>query len=447
MNKKAMLVTGVLGGGGGENVILFDQFTGVDDTSLDAHIILPINKVSASWVEANGDLKIKSGYLTGVSSTTSPYSIATIDAGRVNYKIQAKINLAATVSNENAGVIVRYATGPTFYLICFNTGYFRIYEYAAGHTERAVVAHTFSNNTDYLLTVIVSDNKIIATVDGVSLVYANATRNPSSTIVGARIQVLSQKEDDFKVIYPFRMNQPIALGDVYLILGQSNAEGVGTNNQAYTGTGAAYLFANNYAIRQMADPTDSNSQQVDSVSSDADAAGSYWPILASYISNNTGRVVTFIPCAKGGSTIFQWQPGANHEDRTTLIGSAIYRAKLVASLGGNLRGALWHQGEGDAANSISQEDYNNYLDIVADTLRSDLGIPLVPCKLQNCTGRDETNVNAAIAEAWVDNENVLQGPDFTDITPSEDGLHFKTDEEQATAGLRWWNEISIHFYS
>lgn len=51
---------------------------------------------------------------------------------------------------------------------------------------------------------------------------------------------------------------------------------------------------------------------------------------------------------------------------------------------------------------------------------------------------DQVPINAAIAEAWGDNANVLEGPSFTDITPSVDGLHMKTDSELQTAAERWY---------
>jgi hypothetical protein len=133
-----------------------------------------------------------------------------------------------------------------------------------------------------------------------------------------------------------------------------------------------------------------------------------------------------------------WQPGADHQDRSTLYGSMIYR---TLECNGALA-VLWHQGEYDAAAGTTQAQYNSWLDTLADGIMDDLGISTMPCKLQNCVGRDETAINAAIAEAWSDNSNVLTGPDFSDITPdSGDGLHFYSNSQLTTAATRWWAAV------
>jgi len=237
-----------------------------------------------------------------------------------------------------------------------------------------------------------------------------------------------------------------ATWDRLVIAGQSNAMGFGLNNQSYShATLTAYLFGNDYALKEMADPTDSNTGQVDAVSSDASAAGSAWPLLATSIIASRAKPCLFVPCAKSASAITDWLPGADHEDRTTLYGSMVYRAKQA----GGVAVVLWHQGEADALAGMAEATYNGHLDTIANAIATDLGCALMACKLQDCSTaaagvggpRDVSAVNAAIATAWADNANVLAGPDFSDIVPSVDGLHFRTDAELATAASRWWTAI------
>lgn len=230
----------------------------------------------------------------------------------------------------------------------------------------------------------------------------------------------------------------VGIGDVFVIGGQSNASGRGNNNQSYShATLKATLFGNDYAWQELTDPTDSNSGQVDTVSDDS-AAGSCWPLLATQIMAATGYPVAFVPAPKGGTSIAQWQPGVDHQDRSTLYGSMVYRANQV----GTVKAVLWWQGERDAVLGTAEATYNSGLDTVANAVNADLSCSLVVCKIADLstynTGYDETAVNNAIATAWSDNANVVAGPDFSDITPSVDGVHFKTDQELQAAADRWF---------
>lgn len=237
---------------------------------------------------------------------------------------------------------------------------------------------------------------------------------------------------------------PVGIGDVFVVAGQSNASGRGSNSQSYSGSSGARLFGNNYLWSNLSDPSDSDSGQVDTVSSDSIASGSVWPLVATSFLLDQAVPIAFIPCAKGGTSITQWQPGADHFDRSTLYGSMAYRATNV----GGIKAVLWWQGETDALASMSQATYNSNLDSLANAINSDLSVTLVPCKLQTCTGIpdvDESRINAAIAQAWGDNPNVTQGPDLTGIT-SNDAFHLTTDVNLQAAATLWWSALEAAFY-
>ena len=68
------------------------------------------------------------------------------------------------------------------------------------------------------------------------------------------------------------------------------------------------------------------------VSLDVAPGGSYWPLLATRIVAVTGRPTIFVPCALSATSMAQWQPGADHQDRTTLYGSMVYRINQVKAL-------------------------------------------------------------------------------------------------------------------
>lgn len=240
----------------------------------------------------------------------------------------------------------------------------------------------------------------------------------------------------------------VGVGDVYVIMGQSNAAGAVNGYQSYSHASLkATLLAKDYNWKNCADPTHSDTGVVDTIMDDPyTVTGSVWPLLATSFMANQSVPIAFIPCAISGSIISQWQPGSDHQDRTTMYGATVYRALQVQN---GVKAALWHQGESDVG-TAAEATYNASLDTVADAIASDLSCGLVVCKLQDLStwgvGKDESVINTAIGTAWGDNANVLQGPDFSDITPSVDGLHWRTSAEAQTAADRWWTAIQTLFY-
>lgn len=239
-----------------------------------------------------------------------------------------------------------------------------------------------------------------------------------------------------------------AIGLIYGIAGQSNASGRATNLQVTTNM-KANLFGNDYLLRGLIDKTDSDLNYVDSVSRDADAAGSVWPLLATSMIGTPSDACTFVSCACKTTTILQWQPGADHQDRTTLYGSMVYRILQVQALGGTAKCVLLHLGEQDIKIATSRADFLSRLTSFGDAVFADLGVKVMACKIENLTtwgvGYNNTNVNLAIGDAWALAGNIIQGPDFSDLTPSSDGVHFATDLEMSTLASRWWVALQTAF--
>lgn len=245
----------------------------------------------------------------------------------------------------------------------------------------------------------------------------------------------------------------VQVGDNFVVAGQSNASGRGANLQTYTPSGGkkAALFTNAYRWTELLDPSDTNFNQIDAVSNEDPATpltkGSVWPLVAtSYISTNS-QPLAFVPTALGGTSITQWLPGTDHQDRTTLYGAMVYRALQL----GGVKAALWWHGETDAAAGMAQATYQAHLHTIADAIFADLGVKLMPCKLQHIStgiasqpGQDA--INAAIGAAW-GVANVLTGPDLTGIdctdgAVSSDGVHVTTDAGLASVSALWATKIN-----
>ena len=234
----------------------------------------------------------------------------------------------------------------------------------------------------------------------------------------------------------------VGIGDVFVTFGQSNASGRATNNQTYVGTAGikAAMFGNDYTWKELVDPHDSYTNQVDRISNDnyryaVTVGGSCWPLLATWYLKR-GYPCAFIPAALGGTGIVEFLPGADHEDRNTLYGSMVHRVRVA---GGKVKAVLWWQGETDALANMTQAVYNAYLDTIANAVMADLGCKLMPCKLLNCSGLtdvQQARIDDAIAEAWGDNPNVLTGPNMGSIA-SDDTYHYILDATAQTVADLW----------
>jgi hypothetical protein len=237
----------------------------------------------------------------------------------------------------------------------------------------------------------------------------------------------------------------IGLGDVFVIAGQSNASGRGTNNQAYSHvTLKAGLYGNDYVWHDLTDPTDSVTGQIDTVSSDAIAAGSIWPLVATSYMAARSAPCEFVPCAKGGSSITDWLPGVDHQDRSTLYGSMVYRALQTGC-----KAILFWQGEQDAFAGMLTATYQGHMATIVTALATDLtGVMFVAAKLHlgnTYSDAAAAQIQTAIGNIWAASyANVISGPDLSDLR-SESGDHFISDSALAIVAGRWWTTLQAAF--
>ena len=259
--------------------------------------------------------------------------------------------------------------------------------------------------------------------------------------------------------------QNVRVGDVFAIWGQSNGSGRLTSNQSYTNaTVIASIFGNDYTWKNIEDPTDSNSGQIDTISSDSDALGmgSIWPIVADGWKNNVGTPIAFVQCTKGatgfGLTQPSWIPGTNYFDRSTLFGSAMYRIQTVHGV----RAILWWQGEGGFDDVTGMSYITPFTNMVTAVQSQFPSLKLVPCKLQQCVGVSNqrlTNGWYAIDRLWNEWPNlVYRGPTLADVPVGSannilaenegTGLpyyHIKTSTNGAAAAYRWLTNLTANF--
>lgn len=239
----------------------------------------------------------------------------------------------------------------------------------------------------------------------------------------------------------------VGVGDVFVVAGQSNASGQGSNTQSYaTSTFKAGLLSNSYGWKELVDPIDSVTNQLDAVSKDSPIPnGSVWPLIATRFLTNQSCPIAFVPGPMTATGISSWQPSGGSTNRSSLYGSMVWRGKYAA---GGAKAVLFWQGESDALASMSQATYyTNYTNFSYNAF-TDIGCKVMPCKLQNCTNIVDTNedkIRAAVGQAWSSDSNTLTGPDLSDLV-SDDSYHLKSDASLATAAERWWNAIKAALY-
>jgi hypothetical protein len=254
----------------------------------------------------------------------------------------------------------------------------------------------------------------------------------------------------------------VGIGDVYLSCGQSNAADWGQIanplQQASHPTLVAGRFSQSYVWTQLVDPMSDQDGWIDTVSKTTPApSGSYGQILATLFMADQGVPIAIIPASAGGSAISQWQKGSDPYDRTTLFGSAMYKASLQPN---GIKLILMHQGESDAtiasgptAPATYQTLLNKFVNDAVTTLGPNLKTrKVVLSKIHkwddapSTTQANVDGVHASIDIVIAANPNAVLGANFDKPTRVGGSLHFGFSPEANDAARRLWARLKFMFY-
>jgi hypothetical protein len=176
-----------------------------------------------------------------------------------------------------------------------------------------------------------------------------------------------------------------------LLIGQSNMVGNG-NTQTFTQVTSdlSALYGNDNHWKHLADPYDGGGS-ANEIDYDSWIGASLVPSLANALAATfVGVPVGFVTAARGssplhGSDDIAWvkRTAENHADTTNLYGNSLSNARAA----GGVELVVMHQGETDATNETSQDDYEADVQTLLAHYREDLydTVPLFICQIGRST--------------------------------------------------------------
>jgi sialate O-acetylesterase len=240
----------------------------------------------------------------------------------------------------------------------------------------------------------------------------------------------------------------ILVGDLWILAGQSNMEGLGDLVDVEQPDPMVHSFdmADHWEVAQ--EPLHTLVGAADRVHWRRNAQGEYERLtgdllqqyvqerkkgaglglpFAAIMAKRTGVPMGLVPCAHGGTSMEQWNPALRDQEGDSLYG-AMYRRFLA--VGGKVRGMLWYQGESDANAKAAPEFANNFKYFVK-TVRKDFRVPELPFYYvqigrhisdSNVPEWNEIQEAQLQAEAQIPNSGMVVSVDLS----LDDGIHIGT---------------------
>jgi len=239
----------------------------------------------------------------------------------------------------------------------------------------------------------------------------------------------------------------ISIGELFVIGGQSNAQGQG--DEARSLNGSNMYVAKNYDGTNWVDandPIDDNTN-----------IGSHWSLVADYLTAYLEVPIGYIADASEGAGIIDWTKGETgyYDELVDMVYNGTLGTKKVKAV-------LYHQGEADARTTAgdfrgvngSYNDYKYYGNLLADDFVNDTNAEVVLMgqighrKGSVAPGNIKTvasNIRLAQSDLWAEDNNITGGALCYDMNTSDD-VHFKTNQELDKFGQRWFYAIQHYLY-
>lgn len=247
--------------------------------------------------------------------------------------------------------------------------------------------------------------------------------------------------------------QDILVGDLWILAGQSNMEGVGDLVNVEPPQELVHSFdqTDHWSVAEeplhrLPDAVDRihwrrNPQTKEPERLEGEAlqefiakrkkgAGLGLPFAVEML-KRTGVPIGLIPCGHGGTSMDQWDPALKGQGGDSLYGATLRRFKVI---GGHVKGILWYQGESDANPKAAPEFLTKFEKLVA-SFREDFGQPDLPFYYVQL-GRHVSSSNVAEWNSVQESQRLAEsrlgraGMVAAIATALDDGIHVSTGDQK-----------------
>jgi hypothetical protein len=251
----------------------------------------------------------------------------------------------------------------------------------------------------------------------------------------------------------------VGIGEVFVICGQSNAEGkVGIGDGASDDRVNRISNLNSSTESIHPFPTFDRIERTSVIAPSGKSAWC-WGRLGDLLASRLNVPILFINTAWEGYDIRQWEISANGGSGYNVFGKVFAPPGFPFNTIKNsiqqythmlgVRAVLFHQGETDNTLSTTQLGYFNSMSVFIDRLRQSTqkDVSFVVAKVSRDLDRN-TYQPVLDAQDQVVRQipNVFNGPSTDDIDERFDGLHFSTEGTRKVAD-RWNTQLDANFFS
>jgi sialate O-acetylesterase len=252
-----------------------------------------------------------------------------------------------------------------------------------------------------------------------------------------------------------RAIEPLLVGDLWMLAGQSNMQGVGNLQDLPLPSALVYSFnmADQWVpaeepLHRLDDAVDSfhwrrnpgepkapltGEALMKSIAARVKGAGVGLPFALEMV-RRTGVPIGLIPSAHGGTSMDQWSPSIKDQGGASLYGGMLRRFRAT---GGRIAGVLWYQGESDANPKLAPVFAAKFQSLI-ESIRVDFQQPDLPFYYVQI-GRHVNNDNIdewhVVQDAQRRVEGLFRNVGMTTAIDLEldDGIHVGTDAFPALA--------------
>lgn len=224
-------------------------------------------------------------------------------------------------------------------------------------------------------------------------------------------------------------------GNIFVILGQSNANGSGQNLQTYTGQRGCRMHRNGAWNSLTVDPVGATS-----------SGGSPYPLLATMLEDQTGIPVAYVVGrTEGGTNLVgspsQWSAPSGNNFTLSVTQINLSGINSAAAM-------LWYQGEGDAKAGVFASAYASALSAMVDGFQSSCaalaGVPLIATVIGESDTATDFNtdfIRQGLLSAISSDADILPGPLAHAVFDPADDLHWYSNRELLRLARMWCRTI------